>query len=167
MGSITRFVSMYKAGVRYFLVILAILTLLAAGPAAAQRSRSKKSLPVSKARQVSTSKKGSVSAGKRSPRTTRARPSRGRRRAVARGPVAPSPERIRQIQQALLRSGHYRREPTGKMDASTVAALGSFQEANGLQPTGKLNAWTLRKLEEYGLPANSRASAAPPAAPNP
>jgi peptidoglycan hydrolase-like protein with peptidoglycan-binding domain len=71
-------------------------------------------------------------------------------------PTAPSAERIRQIQKALAASGHYRQEPTGRLDAATAAALSSFQKANGLEPTGKLNAWTLRKLEQFGLPRTSR-----------
>lgn len=84
---------------------------------------------------------------------------------MARGPMAPSPERIRQIQAALASSGHYSRGPNGVMDAPTVAALTRFQQENGLQPSGKLNAGTLRKLEKYGLPANSRSAANTP--PNP
>jgi len=71
-------------------------------------------------------------------------------------PTAPSAERIRQIQTALAASGHYRQEPTGRLDVATAAALSSFQKANGLEPTGKLNAWTLRKLEQFGLPRTSR-----------
>ncbi len=87
---------------------------------------------------------------------------------MVRGQVAPSEERIREIQEALSRSGHYRHAPTGKLDANTAAALGSFQQANGLERTGKLGALTLKKLEAFGLPATSRSTAAGQSgAPNP
>ncbi len=146
-------------GTKRIWLIAAVLTilLLASGVAAAQGSRA---ATANKAKKAPSSGKKAVkssqtAAGKAKGRTST---SRRRRRAVYRGPTAPTPQRIREIQQALARSGHYRREATGKMDANTVAALSSFQEANGLQRTGKINAWTLRKLEQYGLPPSSRAS---------
>jgi peptidoglycan hydrolase-like protein with peptidoglycan-binding domain len=60
--------------------------------------------------------------------------------------LAPTPDRIREIQQALARTGHYQGEPTGKWDDQSVAAMKNFQEANGLQPTGKIEALSLQKL---------------------
>lgn len=151
---------------RYLCALPVLLLLLAGGAPAAPRSGSKttpakKAPSPPKARIVSSrTKKASASQGKASTGTKGRSQRRRSRRAVARGPAAPSPQRIREIQEALARSGHYRKEPTGKLDASTTAALGSFQQANGLERTGKLNAWTLRKLEQYGLPPNSRGSAA-------
>jgi peptidoglycan hydrolase-like protein with peptidoglycan-binding domain len=69
-----------------------------------------------------------------------------RRRPSYRGQLAPTPERIREIQSALAEAGFYQREPTGKWDAYSVEALKKFQEANGLKPTGKLDALSLQKL---------------------
>jgi len=138
--------------------VLTILLLLASGVAVAQGSRATTANKAKKAPssgKKAAAKSPQTAAGKAKGRTST---SRRRRRAVYRGPTAPTPQRIREIQQALNRSGHYRREATGKMDANTVAALSSFQEAHGLQRTGKLNAWTLRKLEQFGLPPSSRAS---------
>ena len=60
--------------------------------------------------------------------------------------MAPTPERISEIQSALARGGYYKTDPTGKWDADTVDALQRFQSANGLDVTGKLDALTLQKL---------------------
>lgn len=64
----------------------------------------------------------------------------------ARGQMAPTAERIREIQSALAQSGHYSGAPTGKWDAETVAALKSFQQDKGLTANGKLTARTLQAL---------------------
>lgn len=60
--------------------------------------------------------------------------------------MAPTPDRVSDIQSALSRSGYYKGDTTGKMDADTVDALQRFQSANGLDTTGKLDALTLQKL---------------------
>jgi len=59
---------------------------------------------------------------------------------------APTPERISEIQSSLARGGYYQGEPNGKWDASTVSAMQKFQAANGLDPSGKLDAASLQKL---------------------
>lgn len=61
-------------------------------------------------------------------------------------PRAPSKDRTEEIQSALGRGGYYKIEPNGKWDARTQQALREFQEANGLPPTGKLDAISLQKL---------------------
>jgi peptidoglycan hydrolase-like protein with peptidoglycan-binding domain len=72
--------------------------------------------------------------------------------------MAPTADRIKEIQAALVKSGHYSGEPTGKWDAASAAALKRFQEENDLKASGKLNALTLQKL---GL-GSETAGAAPP-----
>ena len=147
---------MLRKPLRYFVAILAGLV-LAAGTFASPGSPAKPS----PAKKVSrTSNKASVAKRKRSRRRTRRHTVRRRRQAV-RGQRAPTAQRIGEIQQAMSRSGHYEGKLTGKLDSHMVAALADFQEAKGLKRTGKLNALTLKKLEQYGLPPNSRASAAP------
>jgi peptidoglycan hydrolase-like protein with peptidoglycan-binding domain len=69
-----------------------------------------------------------------------------KRRSRPRTQQAPTPERIREIQEALARAGHLDAEPTGKWDAATIAAVKSFQQAKGLAVTGKLDARTLQRL---------------------
>jgi peptidoglycan hydrolase-like protein with peptidoglycan-binding domain len=82
------------------------------------------------------------------------------RRRRTRGQQAPSADRIKEIQQALAREGHYEGTPTGKWDSMSTSALKSFQQANGLNATGKLDARTLQKL---GL-GSEVAGVAPPRA---
>ncbi len=59
---------------------------------------------------------------------------------------APAPDRISEIQSALAHGGYYQGDPNGKWDSNTVAAMEKFQSANGIGPTGKLDAATLQKL---------------------
>jgi len=72
--------------------------------------------------------------------------------------MAPTADRIMEIQTALEKSGSYEGEPTGKWDDSTVEALKKFQQMNGLAPTGKLTAPSLQKL---GLGSDIAGRAAP------
>lgn len=71
---------------------------------------------------------------------------------------APTPDRISEIQSALNRGGFYQGDPNGKWDATTIAALQKFQSANGLEPTGKLDALSLQKL---GLGSSTAGLSAP------
>ncbi len=61
--------------------------------------------------------------------------------------MAPTADRISEIQSALGRGGYYKADPpTGKWDSDTVDALQRFQSSNGLDTTGKLDSLTLQKL---------------------
>ncbi len=91
-------------------------------------------------------------------RKTSSRRGRFRR---ARGPKAPTAERIREIQSALARAGTYSQEPNGKWDAASIEALKRFQSANGLKPIGKFDAPTLQKLG-LGSEIAGRAAPRPP-----
>lgn len=75
------------------------------------------------------------------------------------GQKAPTSDRISEIQQALAKDGSYTATPSGKWDDSTQEALRKFQEAHGLNPTGKLDA---RSLQQLGL-GSSITGVAPPA----
>lgn len=61
-------------------------------------------------------------------------------------PAGPSSGRIAEIQQALNRSGYYPGDPTGKWDSGTVDAMKRFQQAEGIAPTGKIDATSLQEL---------------------
>ena len=78
-----------------------------------------------------------------------------------RGQKAPTTDRISEIQQALAKDGSFAGKPNGKWDDSTVEATRKFQEAHGLNPTGKLDAKTLQQL---GL-GSETAGIAPPMPP--
>jgi peptidoglycan hydrolase-like protein with peptidoglycan-binding domain len=75
-----------------------------------------------------------------------------------RGQKVPAPERISEIQTALAKDGSFNGKPSGKWDAPTVDAMKRFQEAHGLNASGKLDAKTLQKL---GL-GSQTAGLAPP-----
>ena len=74
-------------------------------------------------------------------------------------PTGPTSDRIREIQEALAKSGHYQGAPTGRVDAATTAALSRFQQDNGLEVSGKLTVKTVKGLEKYGLPATTYTTA--------
>lgn len=78
---------------------------------------------------------------KSSPRRS---PQRHRQR--VRGQRQPATERVREIQQALIREGYLAGQPSGKWDAATTAAMRRFQYANGYPETGKPDALSLIKL---------------------
>src|SRR6266446_10940302 len=75
-----------------------------------------------------------------------------------RGQKAPTPDRISEIQQALAKDGSFTGTPNGKWDAPSVEAMKKFQDAHGLNPSGKLDAKTLQKL---GLGSETAGVAAP------
>lgn len=83
---------------------------------------------------------------------------RSKKKSKVKAQTAPTPDRIREIQTALQREGAYNGEPTGKWDDTTVEAMKSYQDKNGLSPTGKLDALTLEKL---GLGSRTAGRGAP------
>jgi peptidoglycan hydrolase-like protein with peptidoglycan-binding domain len=80
----------------------------------------------------------------------------------SRGQAAPTTDRIREIQTALIKADAYNGTATGKWDAATVEAMKKFQQSNGLNPSGKLNALSLEKL---GLGSATSGRGAPRLAP--
>lgn len=58
----------------------------------------------------------------------------------------PTPERYREIQQALVEKGYLKSEPDGVWDAECTDALRQFQTDQKLTPTGKITAATLISL---------------------
>jgi hypothetical protein len=79
------------------------------------------------------------------------------------GQMAPTSDRISEIQQALAKDGSYSAAPSGKWDDSTVDAMRKFQTTHALNPSGKLDALTLEKL---GLGSTTAGVAEPVAPPN-
>jgi peptidoglycan hydrolase-like protein with peptidoglycan-binding domain len=77
------------------------------------------------------------------------------------GQKVPTADRISEIQTALAKDGSFTGTPNGKWDDSTVDAMRKFQEAHGLNPSGKLDAKTLQQL---GL-GSQTAGVAPPLPP--
>ena len=94
--------------------------------------------------QTTTKKKTSVAKSKRKPKPASQK--------------APASDRIREIQTALQKEGAYQGDPNGKWDDPTVEAMKTFQDKNGLPPTGKIDALTLEKL---GLGSETAGKGAP------
>src|SRR6267143_2153653 len=128
-----------------------VLTLLLAAGAGVFAGSAQVQSPAPQ-KSAASSKAGGKAHGKRTSRRS------GRRE---RGQKVPTPDRISEIQQALAKDGSFNGKPNGKWDASTIEATRKFQEAHGLNPTGKLDAKTLQQL---GL-GSQTAGVAPPMPP--
>jgi peptidoglycan hydrolase-like protein with peptidoglycan-binding domain len=115
-----------------------------------KKSTSSKSKTTKKAKATRTIKKTKVT------KTTRTR--RRRRVAKPKGQMAPTTDRIKEIQTALQHEGTYQGEPNGKWDNATMDAMKQYQDKNGLTATGKIDALTLEKL---GLGADTAGKGAP------
>jgi len=89
-----------------------------------------------------------------------------RKSAAAHKQLSPDPARIRQIQEALAHEGFYEGEPSGKWDDHSVQSMKSFQQAKGIQPTGKIEALSLQKLG-LGSPVAGVAAPQPKSPPDP
>lgn len=117
-------------------------------PPAKPQAKPQASTKTSSPSRTSTTKKPISSTSKR----------RGAASARTRMQMAPTSDRIKEIQSALAKAGVYQGEPTGKWDDSTTEAMKRFQVSNGLQPTGKLGALSLQKL---GLGSETAGRGAP------
>lgn len=85
-----------------------------------------------------------------------------------RGQQAIQPERVEQIQQALIHAHYLGGEPTGKWDATTVAAMQKYQSDNGWQTKIMPDSRALVKMglgEDYSDAINAKnlTLASPPA----
>jgi peptidoglycan hydrolase-like protein with peptidoglycan-binding domain len=146
---------------------LALALLVAAGPgvsaaraAASQAAPSAKKKPTTKTGQTTktgasnTQSSAHKSSTKKSSKKSGKRPTSGR----SKGQKAPTADRVTEIQQALARDGSYSGTPNGKWDDGTVSAMKKYQQAHGLNPSGKLDAKTLQQL---GLGSQTAGVAAP------
>jgi len=72
----------------------------------------------------------------------------------------PTPDRYKEIQQALVDKGYLKGEPSGVWDADSEAAMARFQTDQKLTATGKITAPSL-----IGLGLGAKSAGAPEAAP--
>ncbi|HVX67152.1 MAG TPA: peptidoglycan-binding domain-containing protein [Bryobacteraceae bacterium] len=111
-----------------------------ARPSAARAATSGKGRTSAKGR---TSGKGKTLAkGKKASARDRAL-ARLRRQTWRTGQMAPTPDRYREIQQALVAKGYGSQEPDGVWGPQWIESLKRFQQAQNLEPSGKLNALSL------------------------
>ncbi len=110
----------------------------ATSPQTTPASTAKKKKSVAKSTTKSTAPKTSTSAAK----------SKAKRPAVAvhRAPQQPSPDRIKEIQQALAGKGYYTGEPNGSWGPSSIDALKRFQHDQNLVEDGKIGSLSLIAL---------------------
>jgi len=80
--------------------------------------------------------------------------------------AAPSPDRYREIQDALVAKGYLQpEEATGKWDGTSIEAMKRFQAEQKLDSTGKINSLSLIALG-LGPKYDSTASSKPAESPN-
>jgi peptidoglycan hydrolase-like protein with peptidoglycan-binding domain len=74
--------------------------------------------------------------------------------------MRPEPERIQEIQQALVQTGYLNAQPNGRWDEQTREAMRRYQADHGFPVTGLPEAKTLMKLGlgPHPLPADLDAS---------
>ena len=128
---------------------------LAATPAKPHKRRH----PVAAA---SSTRKHTVAA---STKTTKA--ASGHKGKIAHRPVrsyqqAPTPDRYRDIQRALVSKGYYKGEPSGEWGADSSDALKRFQADQSLMPDGKINSLSLIALGLGPKRLTAKSDAAPP-----
>jgi len=109
---------------------------------------------LSAAARTGTAQSSSTSSKKKKKTTS----SKIRGKAKPKGQAAPTPDRIKEIQSALQKDGSYQGEPNGKWDEATVQAMKKYQDKNGFNPTGKIDAGSLNKL---GLGSDTAGKGAP------
>jgi peptidoglycan hydrolase-like protein with peptidoglycan-binding domain len=78
--------------------------------------------------------------------------SRGSRKG---GMATAGDEKVKAAQQALKDKGHDPGDVDGRMGAKTKAALRDFQKAQGIQPSGRLDAKTMQSLGMDGAKTSS------------
>ncbi|MCS6951437.1 MAG: peptidoglycan-binding protein [Bryobacteraceae bacterium] len=147
-----------------WIAVLCALSLGWAPTAAQQRNQSTAAAKSSARIEKQTFPKRSVSSkrlGKPTAAHQRAR--RGRTPSWRLGQQQPTPERYREIQEALIARGYLEGPPSGSWGPESIEALRKFQQDNRLEPTGKINSLSLIAL---GL-GPKRDSAAPNGQPRP
>jgi Putative peptidoglycan binding domain len=75
---------------------------------------------------------------------------------------APSPERYKEIQQALASKGYLQGEPTGEWGPDSVDALKRFQTDQNLMPDGKISSLSLIALGLGPKRLTAKSDSAPP-----
>ena len=148
-------------------ILLFFVSVLAASlalPQSTPPTSSKKATTAKK--RAATSKNVSKTPSKTAGTAASKKGKAGRRTVVAAyRQTAPTPDRYREIQQALADKGYLKAEPNGVWDAQSSDALKQFQTDQKLSPTGKLSSASLIGLGLGPKTASSETITVPP--PNP
>jgi len=95
-------------------------------------------MPVQKGKAGQAPKSASKKPARKPPAKKRATKPPARR-----GQQRPTPERYREIEEALAARGYFSNQPSGQWNAGAVEALRNFQANHNLAPTGRLDALSL------------------------
>jgi len=140
--------------IKTILLLLAVLALALPSSAATKRKATKHRSSAITPRRISKSKAPKYKGQKyKAPKS--------RRRSYQQ---APTPERYKDIQQALVSKGYFHGEPSGEWGPDSADALKRFQAEQNLTPDGKLTSLSLIALGLGPKRLSAQAHAQPPAA---
>jgi len=128
------------------LVAAAGCVLLAAVPTSKPQSSKARSSSAKKSSAKNLPVKSSSAKKKKSLARTRHSAPRPTAQSWRAGQMQPGPERYKEFQQALKDKGYLGSEPTGNWDQDSAQALRRFQQDQKIEPTGKLDARTIIAL---------------------
>jgi hypothetical protein len=156
-GSDAPFFSIMRNGL--FLLLIGVCAVSLALPQSTTKPKATSS-PANSSAKKATTKKGTSS---KSLTKTAAR-KKSTKTAAAWHPrqMTPTPERYKEIQQALADKGYLKSEPSGVWDAQSIDALRQFQTDQKLSVTGRISSASLIGL---GLGPNTAPPAETPSAP--
>jgi hypothetical protein len=148
-------------------LLLFFVTVLAASLALPQTSptaASKKTTTNTAKKRAATSKTASKTAS-RTTGNSASKKGRNTKKPVmaANRQSTPTPDRYREIQQALVDKGYLKSEPNGAWDAQSSDALRQFQTDRKLTPTGKISSASLIALGLGPKTASPQPGVSPPA----
>jgi hypothetical protein len=109
---------------------------------------------------TTTTAKGAKTSARRKGKVSSRRPSRSYQQ-------APSPERYKEIQQALASKGYLQGEATGEWGPDAVDALKRFQTDQNLMPDGKISSLSLIALGLGPKRLTAKSDSPPPGTPAP
>jgi hypothetical protein len=139
----------------FTVVVTALLTLGAAyslaptkanpsGKSTQKKSSGKASGKTSKSGKASGT--GKSSTGSRKKGTATARGKKPAQPPRPRGQQVPAPDRIKEIQQALIQRGYLKGEPSGVWSQDSTDAMRRFQEDQKMEASGKVSSMALIQL---------------------
>jgi peptidoglycan hydrolase-like protein with peptidoglycan-binding domain len=123
---------------RIFAALMAVLILAVPGISSSQKAKSAASK-----KSAATAKKPTAKTASQRGRTSL---SRRKRQSWRYGQMEPTPERYKEIQQALIDKGYLAGPADGKWGTESAEGLKKFQQDQHLDPTGKLDALSLIAL---------------------
>jgi peptidoglycan hydrolase-like protein with peptidoglycan-binding domain len=120
--------------------------------------------PAKKGAKPATAKAAGKSAAGKTTKTAALRKGKSARHPSRSRQQAPSPERYKEIQQALASKGFFQGEPTGEWGPDSVDSLKRFQTAQSLTPDGRIGSLSLIALGLGPKRLTAKSDSTPPPA---